>query len=462
MKNYLTILLIIPFFCTSTFKTSAQNENYQITLRYIGGATEYDQINYREAASYLQLNEDKKYVYQLKKQNWNPGDLFQFIVKPPPEQSDGALVYLLRKDPDGNIHLPINSLNEEGLFLSGLTVFPRMHSVYSYLKEGNEEWAFLFSRTPIKNWNKRVNALKKEDGELSKRLEQVFKKDLADSEDPFFFDEKMGFKNLPDNKIVPIIIEFKNESEKTEVKPADLFLISVGPQYPDLRYSVKDAEEVSDAFETKTGSVFETINTFNFTGINATKNKVLQQMADLKQFNPDQNDLIIFYFSGFGHLDKYEQVLKLADYDPLSPKETGLRYNELISLLKAYPCPKLLLFDASTSPALVDPKVPESLTTSNPKSGILKNFITFIANSKGEMSYEDKSWENGAFTEALLEGIYGQADQNQDGFIYISELFHFTSRRTKELVNKELRRDQTPMMPDMNFIDRVIAISGGK
>lgn len=78
-----------------------------------------------------------------------------------------------------------------------------------------------------------------------------------------------------------------------------------------------------------------------------------------------------------------------------------------------------------------------------------------------EKSYENKSWENGAFTEALLNAFNGttcsdatgqfQADKDQDGILRLGELYDFLRRRVPELVKAEVPNaptSQTPFMPE--------------
>jgi len=62
-----------------------------------------------------------------------------------------------------------------------------------------------------------------------------------------------------------------------------------------------------------------------------------------------------------------------------------------------------------------------------------KGFYTISAAQGHEGALESAQWGHGAFTKALLAGLEGQADRNQDRVIDIIELFHFTERRVADL-----------------------------
>ena len=52
-----------------------------------------------------------------------------------------------------------------------------------------------------------------------------------------------------------------------------------------------------------------------------------------------------------------------------------------------------------------------------------------------EVSFEDPQLGHGFFTQALAEGLSGQADSNKDGFVYLMELDNYLFERVKQLSN---------------------------
>jgi hypothetical protein len=66
--------------------------------------------------------------------------------------------------------------------------------------------------------------------------------------------------------------------------------------------------------------------------------------------------------------------------------------------------------------------------------------VVFASSTGRQYSLEDKSWGNGAFTKALVEGIGGRADYHDKGKITINMLDLYLSERVKELTGGK----QTP------------------
>ena len=62
--------------------------------------------------------------------------------------------------------------------------------------------------------------------------------------------------------------------------------------------------------------------------------------------------------------------------------------------------------------------------------------IIMMCSSTGqEVSQEDAKLGHGFFTQALTEGLSGQADFNKDGFVYLTELDNYLFERVKGLSN---------------------------
>lgn len=59
----------------------------------------------------------------------------------------------------------------------------------------------------------------------------------------------------------------------------------------------------------------------------------------------------------------------------------------------------------------------------------------FMAASANEVSQESDKWGGGVFTHYLIRGLRGEADENRDGFVYISELERYIRRAVPEATN---------------------------
>ena len=63
--------------------------------------------------------------------------------------------------------------------------------------------------------------------------------------------------------------------------------------------------------------------------------------------------------------------------------------------------------------------------------------VVMTAATGAETSQEDPSWGHGAFTKALLDGLTGQADYDQNGMIDLKEIDLFVSHRVIALTGEQ-------------------------
>ena len=255
------------------------------------------------------------------------------------------------------------------------------------------------------------------------------------------------------------------------VKP-NLYILAAGVPHPDLQYASKDAADFVRAFEQQKGKLFNQIdiqlhNTPKTT-TSRELNIAIQQMANKYLIDQiTEKDVLILFFSSHGIEDKKRKNFYIAgsDLDDVAVKQTSIDFkNDVLSVLDEVKCKKLILIDACQSGAIN--QLPEG-AKGTPTFGSINEAIIRIANAKAgyrhivssaadEFSYEDPSWENGAFTEAILEALANQsattksgskqADQNKDQLLTVTELYEFIAHRVPYLVQKEKKEAQHPHM----------------
>jgi uncharacterized caspase-like protein len=183
-------------------------------------------------------------------------------------------------------------------------------------------------------------------------------------------------------------------------------------------------------------------------------------------------DMIVLYLSGHGFLDPSDQTYRIAgsDFDDRTILFSSVDYKkDILDQIAKIPCKKLILFDACNSGA-----IPSYQSVSGSKDISLLSDINlgkalerlaqggddlFVISSSSadQKSYEDKAWQNGAFTEAFIEalslvGEHAAADRNSDDVIYISELYNYVRRRVPQLVKEAKDQDQI-QVPYMNITE---------
>ena len=85
----------------------------------------------------------------------------------------------------------------------------------------------------------------------------------------------------------------------------------------------------------------------------------------------------------------------------------------------------------------VTDSLPDMENFANELADAESGVIVFASSTGRQLSHEDDDWKNGAFTEALLEGLSGQADYTKDFFLFVSELETYLADRVSKLTNNK-------------------------
>lgn len=236
----------------------------------------------------------------------------------------------------------------------------------------------------------------------------------------------------------------------TPRKP-NLHLLAVGVPSPDLRYTTNDAQDFARAL-TRNNTAFHTVFVDTLcTENNTTKTAVLKNLRRLQyRFKERQiapNDLVVVFLSSHG-LQSGDSTFRIAagDFDGPFLDETSLDFDrEILDYLEEVNCRKLFVIDACLSGA-AEPQAPSVspalIASSHP------NLNIFVSCRADELSYEDAQWQNGAFTEAIIQGLQQftqhteQIDDNGDRQLSIGELFNYVQKRVPELIQE--KRPKTP------------------
>lgn len=267
----------------------------------------------------------------------------------------------------------------------------------------------------------------------------------------------------------PIFVEYAPQR-------SNLFILAIGPSHGDLMYTAKDAKDFAEAFRNQSGvdklypnvhvQEITTPETTNLTGIK-------QAMYDLNYMWKDglitPNDVVIIFMSSHGKIYNNRFKILQSGYNP-KYEDVAIDYrSEVLDVLGQLNCKKLIFLDACHSGGAKEgfgglSKAVIDLAKTQP------GVSTLSSCKADEKSYEAQNWENGAFTEAMLEafankpftdarGAYS-ADANNDLIINLGELYDFLQRRVPQLVKSVIPNaptSQAPFMPE-DQLDRGMPI----
>lgn len=236
----------------------------------------------------------------------------------------------------------------------------------------------------------------------------------------------------------------------------NIHLLSVGTQ-TNLNYTIDDAKDFADLFQTQSqeagGQLFNTVDIQTLTGTAATATAIKAAIERLetkfKHGRIGEKDLVLLYLSSHGFLDDRRQLrIQGDDYDPGAWRTTSVSYErDIMEILEGIPCKKLIFIDACHSGGGEKGDDLEVKYRIEELNKMLQGVTTIVSSSGREISYEDEVWKNGAFTEAIVEGLlHYRADTDHNYLITINELWQYVRTRVPSLVRAVKKKTQHPQL----------------
>jgi hypothetical protein len=260
----------------------------------------------------------------------------------------------------------------------------------------------------------------------------------------------------------------------------NLHVLAIGPSHNDLKFTAKDATDFANAFESQSGQkkLFgQVIVRKLVTGPETEADRIREAVADLvyQHRNPAaaqrilRNDVLLLFVSSHGKNGQGGFLLLPSNYDPRYERTRTIDFQQdIVQELEKIDCKKVIFIDAchsgaADSKSMTDIARADALTK---LAAMHPGMSTLTSCRSNELSYEDERWQNGAFTEAILEGFANkacmdengafQADIDKNSIITLGELYDFLRRRVPNLIKTQkpnATTNQTPFMPE-NQLER--------
>ncbi len=229
------------------------------------------------------------------------------------------------------------------------------------------------------------------------------------------------------------ISKFKNET-KTYNDEVDVYALVVGvatyQHMPSLKYTDDDAYQLYAFLKSPEGGAIPNENIKVLVDDVATKNNILLSMDQLFS-KADANDVVLLYMSGHG----LEGSFIPSDFDGY---KNQLSYNSINEILqKSDAKHKLLIADACHSGSLVASRGSSYAPAVNSYYNILENLDSggtamLLSSAAEEVSLEYSGLRHGVFSHFLMQGLSGQADQDHNKVVTISELYQYMYSGVRE------------------------------
>lgn len=216
-----------------------------------------------------------------------------------------------------------------------------------------------------------------------------------------------------------------------------------------LQYADRDAEKLYQLLRTPSGGHFQEDFICKLTNKAATTGNIVRALrAFLKK--PAREDLVIIYFACHGAPDpeRPENVYILThDTNPADIAGTALPVGDINRALRdtLHSEKVIILADTCHSAAIGGGIRSRAIDES---TALINRYLQDISTARGgtalltsaearEVSFEDKKWGggHGVFTYYLLQGLKGEADVNNNGFVTVGELFEYVRENVKHATN---------------------------
>jgi WD40 repeat protein len=269
--------------------------------------------------------------------------------------------------------------------------------------------------------------------------------------------------STPDPEITSeanLVFNFTPSNQNHNIKKPKIWAVMVGVDdysddlnangAKDLDFCQSDATKIHNHFVSYKGGAVPK-NQLRLL-LDPTKQAILSACSNIYSQSTSE-DLIVFYFSGHG------------GYNYFVAQDDIIMHSELREII--YSCSgnkKLILADACHSGSW-DKTSKEIKRRSNPENEATNLFYQTLGNSEEglalimacqaiETSLESKELRQGLFTYYLIEALIGNADNNYDSIISISELFDYVERKViswaaseGESQHPQIRGNCDPNMP---------------
>ena len=234
----------------------------------------------------------------------------------------------------------------------------------------------------------------------------------------------------------------KSASQLEEIYKPNLYLLSIGiSEYQNSKFNLDvaadDAKGIVSVFKKQEGKLYNNVKARLLTDASATKDEILDGL-DWIMAESTQKDLSIIFIAGHGVKDNLDNYYFLShDSNPDKLRRSAVKWLEFDDIVTNLPSKTILLADTCHSGSITGKRRGVSDITDalrdlvNSDSGV----VIMTASTGNELSNEKKEWGHGAFTKALIEGLDGQANYNNDRRVDLKELDFYVTERVKFLTN---------------------------
>lgn len=238
-------------------------------------------------------------------------------------------------------------------------------------------------------------------------------------------------------------------ADKFVIKPK-LYVLAIGvSRYANSNYNLdfpaKDAQDFAAAMQKQKGGLYRDVVIKTLLDADATRDSIVDALEWIR-LQTTSKDVAMIFFAGHGVNDRLNRYYFCPhNFNLDRQSSTGVGINDIKTTVENIAGKVVLFVDSCHSGNVFGTvKTRGNLADINgfvnELSSAENGAIIFAASTGRQVSVEDAAWNNGAFTKALVEGLYGKAEVAGKGKVTINSLDLYISERVKELTKGQ----QTP------------------
>ncbi len=209
-------------------------------------------------------------------------------------------------------------------------------------------------------------------------------------------------------------------------------------QLENLRCPVQDAEGLAEVLSDPQIGRFDDVQIF----CNQSHTEILEATEQLISNGAEPNDLILFYFSGHGKLDRQGRLyLAVANTRTQTLGSTAIPIEQIKDFIDNGRSIRLVImldccFSGAAGEAFATPKGDVDSTLQLFSGGRGKYILT--ASTASQTAQEKESETYSVFTKHLIEGLRtGAADLDRNGLVTVEELYRYIHTQVREENHQE-------------------------
>jgi len=219
---------------------------------------------------------------------------------------------------------------------------------------------------------------------------------------------------------------------------------------PSLRYTDDDAYQIYAFLKSPEGGAIPDRQIRLYIDEQATRKNILDGMQTIF-LQADENDVVIFYFSGHG----LEGAFLPIDFDGYNNRIFHDEIKRMLSKSKAKH--KLVLADACHSGSILAMKNGVAVLLEKYYNAFRRasNSTALLLSSRGEeYSMEDGGLRSGVFSHFLVKGLKGEADTDRNQIVTITELYEYVHTHVRRYTGNV----QTPTLAGQYDLAMPVAV----